>query len=190
MPTLPEEATSFPEDLFLARNCGWNGSTRSWWALRTKPKQEKAVAREHLARSLPFFLPTTRRLKMGRRGEQASYIPLFPGYVFSLVSDEERFEINRTGRLASFVVVPDQTRIWEELGSLHELLGRGLDVHPVMRIKEGTRVTIRTGPLKGIPGMVLRQAGRCKFVVEIDFLQAGAAVEINEADLDPLIDES
>jgi transcription antitermination factor NusG len=184
MPVLKEEATAFPADLFQASGPVIEGTPRSWWVMRTKPKQEKAVAREHLERELPYFLPTTRRLRQGRRGEQTSYIPLFPGYIFSYVTDEERFLINRTGRLASFLAVPDQKRIWTELGNLHELLDRGLEVHPILKIQEGSRVTIRTGPLKGIAGVVLRQAGRCKFVVEIDFLQAGAEVEINEADLE------
>ena len=185
MPSLPEEPTAYPDGLFKSNgDVVEDASARTWWVMRTKPKQEKAVAREHLSRSLPFFLPTTKRLRVGRRGEQASYHPLFPGYIFSYVTDEERFEINRTGRLVTFVSVPDQTKLWGELGNLHELLGRGLEVHPVLQIKQGSVVTIRTGPLKNITGIVLRDAGKCRFVVQIDFLQAGAEVELNEADLD------
>jgi len=183
MPALPEEPSIFPPDLFS--NGSFAGdSTRGWWVMRTKPRQEKAVAREHLQRAFSYFLPTTKRLRLGSRGESSSHLPLFPGYLFSFVSDEERFEISRTGRLASFVAVPDQHKIWGELANLYELLGRGLNVHPVMRVHEGSRVTLRTGPLKGITGVVIRSSGRCRFVVRIDFLQAGAAVEVNEADLD------
>jgi transcription antitermination factor NusG len=185
MPVLDKESTAYPADLFQKVGRNVAAAPGQWWVLRTKPRQEKAVARELLQRTLPFFLPTTRRVRTGRRGETASYLPLFPSYVFSYVTDEERFEINRTGRLASFVAVPDQEKIWQELGNLHELLDRGLDVHPVLKITAGSKVTIRTGPLKNITGSVVRQSGRCKFVVEIDFLQAGAAVEIDEADLEP-----
>jgi transcriptional antiterminator RfaH len=188
MAALPEEPSAFPEDLFRSnRGSVENGSARRWWVLRTKPRQEKAVAREHFQRSLPYFLPTTKRLRSGKRGEQASYLPLFPGYVFSLVTDEERFEINRTGRLASFVAVQDQSRLTSELGNLYELLVRGRDVHPVLRIEHGATVTIRSGPLKGITGVVLRDAGKCRFVVQIDFLQTGAEVELNDADLELLL---
>src|SRR4051812_6657620 len=116
MPSLPEEPAAFPDGLFTTNGePSKDGTARQWWVLRTKPKQEKAVAREHFCRSLSYFLPTTKRLRVGKRGEQASFLPLFPGYVFSYVTDEERFELNRTGRLASFVAVPDQARLWREL---------------------------------------------------------------------------
>lgn len=184
MPVLQAEPTTFPAGLFDSGRDSLNESGRKWWVLQTKPKQEKAVAREHLHRGIPFFLPTTRRQRLNRRGEKSSFIPLFPGYVFGFATDAERFEINRTGRLVSFISVPNQEKIWEELKNLYHLLNRGLDVHPVLQIRRGSPVTIRLGPLKGMTGLVLRGVGRCRFVVKIDFLQAGAAVEINEADLE------
>src|SRR5262249_40940425 len=128
MPVLQEEPTAFPDNLFKADGRFVKDGRRNWWVLRTKPKQEKAVAREHFQRELPYFLPTTRRLRLTRRGEIASYIPLFPGYIFGFVSDAERFEINRTGRLASFVEVADQEKLWAELANLHKLLRSGLEV--------------------------------------------------------------
>jgi len=184
MPVLREEPNSFPADLFSQDGIVGRNPGRGWWVLRTKPRQEKAVAREHLQRHLPFFLPTTQRQRVGRRGEQTSFIPLFPGYMFSFVTDAERFEINRTGRLASFLAVSDQMEIWDELRNLYHLLDRGLNVHPVLKVQEGSKVTLRAGPLKGITGIVLRNSGRCRFMVKIDFLQIGAAVEVNEADLE------
>jgi len=188
MPVLPAEPTTHPLDLFDA-GCSARVGSREWWVLRTKPRQEKAVAREHLSRSVPFFLPTTKKTRLRRGEERSSFVPLFPGYLFGFATNDERYEINRTGRVASFVHVSDQATIWEELRNLHELIERGLDVHPVLHIKEGNRVTIRSGPLKGITGVVQRTAGKCRFVVHIDFLQTGAAVEIDEPDLE-LISEN
>ena len=190
MPTLQAEPTVFPNDLFESNASSLTVAQRSWWVLQTKPKQEKAVAREHLGRSLPFFLPTTRRSRMGRRGEVSSYIPLFTGYVFGFLAESERFELNRTGRLASFLPVADQTRFWEELSNLYRLLSLDLEVHPVLQIKEGSLVTIRRGRMKGIEGVVERCSGRCRFIVRIDFLQKGASVEIDEGDLELVSDES
>lgn len=187
MPSLDLEACHFPADLFNDENGASDDPDRSWWVMRTKSRQEKAVARDLVRQELPFFLPTTRRVRLGKRGEVESFIPLFPGYVFGRLTETERFAVNRTGRLASFVRVEDQNRFWNELRNLFDLLDRCLEVHPVLQIKEGSVVTIRKGPLKGITGLVQRTAGRCRFVVRIDFLQTGASVHLDEADLE-LID--
>jgi transcription antitermination factor NusG len=184
MPTLQAEATVFPENLFDSIDDSVRNSDRSWWVMQTKAKQEKAVAREHYNRCMPYFLPTTRRSRIGGRRERTSFIPLFTSYVFGYLTEPERFEINRTGRISTFVPVTNQSRMWEELGNLYALLDRGLVVHPVMQIRQGSLVTVRSGSLKGIRGIVQRSAGRCRFVVLIDFLQAGASVEIDEADLE------
>jgi transcription antitermination factor NusG len=184
MPVVEADATIFPDDLFEATGPRMDDPERRWWVFRTKPRQEKAVAREHLRRSIPFFLPTNCTAPEIRRGKRLSTVPLFPGYLFGFVRDEERFRIDRTGRLASFVAVPDQDRLWSELRNLHELIGRGLNVHPVLKLKEGSYATIRSGPLKGITGIVERSAGQCRFIVRIGFLQAGAGVVVDEWDLE------
>jgi transcription antitermination factor NusG len=50
-------------------------------------------------------------------------------------------------------------------------------------IKLGSKVTIKAGPLKGIAGVVHGAASLGRFVVHIDFIPAGAKVEIEAANL-------
>jgi transcription antitermination factor NusG len=50
-------------------------------------------------------------------------------------------------------------------------------------IRLGSKVTIKAGPLKGITGVVHGAAHLGRFVVHIDFITAGARVEIEVANL-------
>ena len=55
MPILEAEARMYPDNLL--RDAGADGGNRNWWALMTKTRQEKSVARHLLSREIPFYLP-------------------------------------------------------------------------------------------------------------------------------------
>ena len=54
MPILPAEPDIFPPTLWQDDDLG---TGRSWWCLHTKPRQEKATARELRVQKVPYYLP-------------------------------------------------------------------------------------------------------------------------------------
>ena len=88
MPILPRQRDIFPESLLdeppAAEGLGWV-------AFYTLSRREKDLMRKLEAAAIPFYSPlVVRRLRSPGGRTRISHVPLFPGYVFSLVDDEQR----------------------------------------------------------------------------------------------------
>ena len=176
MPVLAEQPDAYPHDLFApdARPDGLR-----WWVAHTRPRQEKAVARRLLADGTPYYLPCrTTRTRAGGR-VVAAHIPLFAGYVFVRATDAEKWKVLATKRVAQLLPVNDQDRLWADLRRVRRVLDLGRPVTAERTLPPGTPVTVRDGPLTGMTGTVIREAGGFKFVVRVDFIQQGVAVVVD-----------
>jgi transcription antitermination factor NusG len=187
MPILPAEPALFPDELF-AEAAAADVSGRRWWVLHTRPQQEKSLARDLLAREISFYLPQNRRTLLIRGRPMTSHTPLFPGYLFLMADREERVVALSTRRVVRSLEVSDQGRLWDNLSRLNRLIGSGLAVAAESGLEPGAPVVIRSGPLAGLRGRILKAAGKRRFMVEVDFIQAGASILMDDWVLDPAAD--
>ena len=104
MPILDAEPDLAPPDLFDART---TEDGRRWVVAHTRPRQEKAVARELFAAGVSFYLPCDRRRVKVRAKVVTSRPPLFAGYVFARVSEVDRGRVQFNARVASVLPVHD-----------------------------------------------------------------------------------
>src|SRR5689334_19078311 len=103
MPILPAEPDLYPPDLWDGLN-GDSCGMRSWWCLHTKPRQEKAAARDLRTQKIPYYLPQVvheDRTPQGRKIR--SVIPLFTSYLFLLGDDHERVQAMKANRLVRVI---------------------------------------------------------------------------------------
>ena len=177
MPVLPREELIFPNCLLTASR---DDSCR-WWALYTKPRQEKALARDMLAREIPFFLPLAPRNLCVRGQRMTSYVPMFPSYLFICASDEERTNCLTTNRVVQTIRVLDQGKLQDDLRQIHQLIENGSPLMLEPRLSPGRRVRVRSGKLMGMIGTVLEAKSRFRLMVSVDFLRQGVSLEIDEA---------
>jgi transcription antitermination factor NusG len=185
MPLLPLEPSVFPEDLLQRPAPGEEGPSL-WWALHTRPRAEKALARKCLEGQLPFFLPLSRREWKDRERRRASHLPLFPGYVFLYGDAEARLAVLRTNLVAQVLPVRDQPRLWFDLARVYRLVTSGVPLAAAGDLPPGTPVEINRGPLAGLQGKVIRQGKRLKLLVEVQFLQQAVSAEIESWMVRPL----
>jgi transcription antitermination factor NusG len=179
MPLLAAEPSQFPASLFdLAINAG--SQEERWWVLHTRPRQEKALARHLLQLKVPFYLPVVPRRSRIRGRLMTSHLPLFPGYLFLHANREQKTVALTTNRVASALAVADQIRIWNDLRQVYQLIASGQPITPEDRLAPGVLVEIRQGPLTGMKGKILRAASGFRFVVEVDFIQRGASVTLDD----------
>lgn len=181
MPILALEPDLYPADLFEAGR-----DDRAWVVAQTKPRQEKSLAREMFARQVPFYSPCTPRRIRVRQRIAISHIPLFAGYVFVRCSSAERACVLATRRVTRILNVGDQSRLSEDLRQVRALTGLGLPLTPLETVDVGERVRVRVGPMAGLTGSIVRSAGRQRFVVSVDFLGRGVAVELESETLSRL----
>jgi transcriptional antiterminator RfaH len=189
MPILPAEPALFPETL-LDNDVPAVTGERSWWALHTKPRQEKGLARYFHERQIPFYLPLAQRRLLIRGRPLTSFVPLFPGYVFLLGDREERVLALATRHVVRALDVGDQDGLWRDLHQVYRLIASGAPVTPEERLAPGSVVEIHSGPLAGLQGVILRAASGHRFVVQVDFIQRGASVLIDAATLTPITVDS
>jgi transcriptional antiterminator RfaH len=177
MPILPAELDRFPETLFE----GYVASPgESWWVLHTRPRQEKALARELRERGLPFYLPQVARRSLIRGRVMTAHVPLFTSYLFLLGNDRQRLTALGTRRVVQALAVSDQARLGAELAQVHRLIEAGAPITPEERLGPGAEVEICSGALAGLRGTVVRSAAGRRFVVRVDFIQRGASVELDD----------
>ena len=185
MPVLQAEPDVWPLDLFDPGTTAAD-SERCWHVMHTRSRQEKALARQLGAGRIPFYLPLiARRSRSGGRAI-VSHVPLFPGYVFVLASREERWSAVSTRRVVRPLEVVDQAGLWRDLRQVQRLIASGEALVPESRWQPGARVKIYSGPLAGLVGQVLRTASGRRFVVQVDFIQRGASILLDESVLEEI----
>jgi transcription antitermination factor NusG len=182
MPFLPPEPNTFPQELFAEENPEVR-QDRQWWVLHTKPRQEKSLARQLLQSQVPFYLPLIERRSVIRGRVMQSQVPLFPGYLFLLGQRDERVTALATNRVVHALEVPDQGTLWDDLTQVHRLINTGAPITPEERLEPGAFVEISSGPLAGLKGRIIRAASGRRFVVQVNFIQRGASVLINDFNL-------
>jgi transcription antitermination factor NusG len=185
MPILPAEPDYYPPDLWrngaIAPADPIDGSTPCWWCLHTKPRQEKATARylgsQHLAYYLPLYLHES-RTPAGRKIR--STLPLFAGYLFLHGNQAARLAALQGNTLVRVLEVSPQDRLDSDLRQIHRLLSSGLSVSPEPTHPVGAAVRISSGPLTGLKGVIVRRERGDRFVAVVEFLNLGAAVQLED----------
>lgn len=164
----------------------WNsnsqeGSVVSWYALHTRHQHEKNVARLLASREFNVFLPlygTVHRWK--DRNKQLS-LPLFPCYVFIQGGMDHRRDIVTTPGVHGFVgcagrpaPIPE-----EEIAAVRQVVEEELRVEPHPFLRCGDWVRVRTGPLSGVEGILIRKKNLFRLVLCVTLLERSVAVEVD-----------
>lgn len=181
MPILPAEPDRYPEDLWEDEVPLPAKPDGLWWCLHTKPRQEKATARELREQGVVYYLPQVvkeSRTPQGRRIH--SVAPLFAGYVFLYGDPRDRLAALRGNRLVNVLEVVNQDDLVRDLRQIHKMLASGLTVSAEPAVPVGAKVRIATGPLTGIVGTVIRRGKRDQFVAVVQFLGRGATVDLQD----------
>jgi transcriptional antiterminator RfaH len=179
MPVLAPEPAVFPQDLFAVEQ--WPAhAERRWYAMYTKPQQEKSLARQLVEAAVPFYIPMVARRWLLRGRPVISHVPLFPSYAFVLADRQERVTALRTQRILRTLDVDDQQRLWKDLAQIERLVASGAPILPEDRLRPGMKVVIKTGPLQGLAGTIVRTETGRRFTVQVNFIQRGASVMLDD----------
>lgn len=184
MPILTQEVDLYPEDL-LEREYLGEETDACWWALYTRPRREKDLMRRLLSLEIPFCGPTVAKRHRSPSGRlRTSYLPLFPNYVFIYGGGQPRYDAMTTNCVMQHLPVPDGLALTGDLRRIFHLIRSGRPVTLEERLQPGMPVRVRSGPLRGREGVVVARRGRRRLVVNVDFLQQGASVELEDCEVE------
>jgi transcription antitermination factor NusG len=186
VPILPKQRDIYPLGLFDEPESGHVVAPDGHWvAFYTLARREKDLMRRLEALGVPFYAPLIqRRLPSAGGRVRTSYVPLFPGYVFSLVDDEQRRAALGTNTISRWLSVPDQRMLEHDLRGIKRLIDIDKPLTPEARLEPGQLVRVRSGPLRGTEGTVVGRKGSQRLVVAVHFLNQGASIELEDVDLE------
>ncbi len=173
-------------DLFPTESPAEGGAAGSWYVLHTRSRQEKSVATDLQARRIRHFLPLVNQVRYYGRRKARVDLPLFPGYVFLFGDREEAFSLDRSGKLANILPVTNQTQLDWELRNLRQAIDRQAPLNPYPYLEEGIRVEVKSGPFRGLQGLITDRTQDDRLVIQVDMLGQATAIEIDGALLEPL----
>jgi transcription antitermination factor NusG len=163
-------------------------SVKNWFAVYTRSNFEKTVSAELSRKGLDVYLPAFRQVHQWRDRKRTIDVPVFPGYVFASMCDDEasRMKVVRTigvvrilGQSGRLEPVPD-----EEIGSIQRLLKSDVPFLAYPFLREGAWVRVKRGPLQDLEGILVRVKSQNRLVLSIYLLSQSVATEIDVSDVE------
>jgi len=161
-----------------------------WYAIHTRSRHEKWIARQLEENRIFTFLPLLKQIHRWSDRQSKVEIPMFSCYAFVRIAQttDERLKVLRTPGVLSFVgnerqgtPIPD-----EEIENLQIAVREKIPcaVHPFIRM--GQRVRVRGGSLEGIEGILLCQGGDKSLVVSVELLHRSVAIRVAGYDIESI----
>jgi len=161
--------------------------SRFWHVVTTVPRHEKTTLAGLTQNGIDAFLPTYESLRSWRNRQKVAVIaPLFPTYLFVRITPNEKLSVLRTpgvrqlvGNRQGLAVIPSA-----ELECLRKAV-RERKALPFEGLVEGSRVRVRSGPLQGMEGCLLRKSA-CRIVIKVRLINQHAVIEVDASDIELL----
>ena len=161
-----------------------NGDT-NWYAIYTRSRYEKKVAEELVEKNITCFLPLREVMSRWKDRRKLMQWPLFPGYVFIDIDLRDRLKVLQTPgvvRIVGFekepVLIPR-----EQIYAVMMLVQEKIKGDPCPYLREGQRVEVIRGPLKGVMGILLKKRVNFRLVLSVDLIMKSVSLEIDAADV-------
>ena len=163
------------------------GFSANWFAAYTNSHHEKRVVSHFGERQIESFLPLYSALhRWKNRCEVDLDLPLFPNYVFVHIDPRERVRVLEVPGVLSLVGFGRTLAPLSdfEIEALRSCVGqRKIEPHPYLVI--GERVRIKTGPMTGMEGALVRKKSNFRVVLTLDVIMQCVAVEVDADDVEP-----
>jgi transcriptional antiterminator RfaH len=186
MPILKKEDDIYPENL-LETEAVVEDDSRQWWSLYTRSRREKDLMRKLRAQSIAFYSPTVVKRSRSPQGRiRESYIPLFANYVFMFGTEEDRYQAMTSNCIARYDVVRQRQWLVEDLRRIQLAVQTGEPLTPEAKLEAGQRARVRSGPFRGIEGVVIRREGKTRLLMSVRYLEQGVSMQLDEGVLEPL----
>jgi transcription antitermination factor NusG len=161
---------------------------KNWYAVATSPRHEKWVAQQMKSFDIECFLPAYKSLRRWKDRRKELELPLFPGYLFVRIALQHRLSVLRIPGVSQMVGTQGKPSALpeHEIQALRNGLSSGLYAESVTWLKVGRKVCVQRGPLAGARGILVRKKQNCRIVISIDAIMRSVALEIDEADVQPI----
>jgi transcription antitermination factor NusG len=159
-----------------------------WYAVYTRAQHEKQVAAQLALQAVECFLPLYESVRRWKDRRVVLNLPLLPSYVFVHLNLSDRLRVLQTLGVVNLIEfggvpcpIPDV-----EIEALQACLARGVRMQPHPYLSVGRRVSVKSGPLAGLEGILARRKNGYRLVLSIDSISSSVWVELDAADVEPV----
>jgi len=152
------------------------------YAVKVRPRGELAVGRVLSHKGFDILLPSyIDRRRYSDRIKQVS-CALFPGYIFVRMNPEELLPIASTEGVSYLVKSGSSLHPLppEEVAVLEALCGVESGCEPCPNLSVGNRVSIESGPLRGLQGILVRVGKNDRVVINIGTVFRSVSVDLRD----------
>ncbi len=160
-----------------------------WYAVYTKPRWEKKVAKLLDEHGIESYCPLNKVVKQWSDRKKVVLEPVFKSYVFVKVTEEKKWDIKRINGVLNYVYWLGKPGVIKEteIQTIKKFLDEfeNIEVHQG-EFKVNNKVRITQGVLLNYEGMVLRVSGN-RAIVRIESMGLELSAEFNKKHLAPVL---
>jgi transcription antitermination factor NusG len=159
-----------------------------WYAVYANVRHEKRVKEYLNGRMVECYLPSYRSVRRWQDRRKEVELPLFPGYLFVRIGLRFRLQVLTAPGVVHIVSFDGKPApiCEDEIEALRQALSRGINWEPHPYLKVGRRVRVRSGPLCGVEGTLVRRKEGYRLIISIELIMRSVATEVDEADVEPI----
>ena len=167
-----------------------NTENKKWHALYVASRQEKKAGQLLSAKGIDNYVPLIKTMRQWSDRKKLVELPLLSGYVFVCINPLQNDAVMQTKGVVNFVRI--EKKIAEvttiEINRLKQLIELGYQIEPgapTRNYKEGDKMKITSGPLKGIEGHITHKGDGRYLEIAIESIKQVIKVKLPEEILIP-----
>lgn len=160
---------------------------RPWYALYVKSRQERVVEKGLRNLGIETYLPLREQVRRWSDRRKVVSVPYFPSYVFVRCTEEQRRASWNVRGAVRYLGADGKATPLDpgELEAIREALTRLVPFEPYPHLAPGQAVVVKSGPLKGVAGVLVRRSRNYRLVLQIRAMGQGIATEVDAVDVEP-----
>mgnify|MGYP002624318418 CR=1 FL=1 len=158
---------------------------KTWYFVRVKPRAEKRMQAWLKGSRIWNYLPVyVNVLKVQRRTERFEN-PIFPGYLIARMDAAERVQALKSNLVVMLIPIDKPREVIHQLRQVVRAMRGNQELKNVpMAGKTGRFVKIKSGPMTGLEGYVVKRGGKFAVVVNMEALGTAIEVAVSPEDID------
>ena len=158
---------------------------KKWIAIYTKSRHEQIVINELSKKDIESFCPMFKEKRQWSDRKKWVHFPLFRSYVFARIHLKENIFVLQTigvNKIVKFQnkisIIPDQV-----INDIKNIVDGGYKIQQVDYFIKGDEVSVISGPLKGVNGIIQDLKGDNRLIMKVEAIRQAFSIEISSEQL-------
>jgi len=158
---------------------------KKWIAIYTKSRHEQIVVNELSKKDIESFCPMFKERRQWSDRKKWVHFPLFRSYVFARIHLKENIFVLQTigvNKIVKFQnkisIIPDQV-----INDIKNIVDGGYKIQQVDYFIKGDEVSVVSGPLKGVNGIIQDLKGDSRLIMKVEAIRQAFSIEISSEQL-------